>query len=126
MGKADDLIGKIVSDSKIADMTYRDEPIIFPASKMKNYTPKKYAAMRKIGSGSLFLANEAKNFLLQARFMADFEDDYDFRGDFSAYYPTYADMTTGQLRGYFSWRTKLRRGVYERAPLSFEFAFSTK
>lgn len=33
MGKADDLIGKIVSDSKIADMTYRDEPIIFPASK---------------------------------------------------------------------------------------------
>lgn len=40
MGKADDLIGKIVSDSKIADMTYRDEPIIFPASKMKNYTPK--------------------------------------------------------------------------------------
>lgn len=123
MGKADDLIGKIVSDSKIADMTYRDEPIIFPASKMKNYTPKKYAAMRKIGSGSLFLANEAKNFLLQARFMADFEDDYDFRGDFSAYYPTYADMTTGQLRGYFSWRTKLRRGVYERAPLSFAFVY---
>lgn len=32
-------------------------------------------------------------------------------------------MTTGQLRGYFSWRTKLRRGVYERAPLSFAFVY---
>ena len=32
-------------------------------------------------------------------------------------------MSTGQLRGYFSWRTKLRRGVYERAPLSFAFVY---
>lgn len=122
-GKADDLIKKVVSDGKLTEMTYRDEPILFPASKMKNFTPKKYAEMRKIGSGRPFIADSAKDFLLQARFMADFEDDYDFGGEFSAYYPTYADMTAHQLRGYFSWRTKIRHGIFEKAPLSFAFVY---
>lgn len=47
-------------------------------------------------------------FYKQAVFMADYEDDYDYKGTFQYYYPTYHIMTDAQLRGYFTWRTQYR------------------
>lgn len=70
--------------------------------------------------GSL-LANRV--FYEQARLMEDFEDEYDFQGTYSQYFPTYSSMTLSQLRGYFTWRTHLRRGTVEEAPLSFAFLY---
>ncbi len=60
-------------------------------------------------------------FWRQAQLMADYEDDYEFHGGFSQYYPTYASMSDHQLRGYFSWRTRVRAGRMDPAPLSFAF-----
>ncbi|MDI9590867.1 MAG: TerB N-terminal domain-containing protein [Acidobacteriota bacterium] len=60
-------------------------------------------------------------FYQQARLMEDYEDDYEFHGDFAHYYPTYALMSDHQLRGYFSWRTRVRAGQIGPAPLSFAF-----
>jgi hypothetical protein len=59
-----------------------------------------------------------RNFCRQAAFMKDYEDDYPWTGSFDHYYPTYHDMTARQLRGYFSWRTRLRRGEYGQLPAS--------
>lgn len=60
-------------------------------------------------------------FYRQAELMEDYEDDYTYRGSFIQYYPTYAAMSDNQLRGYFTWRTKVRAGQMEPAPLSFAF-----
>lgn len=65
----------------------------------------------------------AKNFYVQGASVADYEDDYDYAGDFHRYFPVYHDMTTGQLRGYFTWRTKIRHQEYVQAPVSFVYVY---
>ncbi len=62
-------------------------------------------------------------FLEQGRLLAAYEDDYDFRGSSQHYYTTYQSLTDPELRGYFSWRTKVRRGEVRKAPLSFAFLY---
>ena len=62
-------------------------------------------------------------FYRQARLMEDYEDNYEFHGTFSQYYPTYAAMSDHQLRGYFSWRTQVRAGNVRLAPVSFAYVY---
>ena len=130
MADIDKLIKTILSDSKFAtsvnfaSRVYQDEPIIFTAAQMEQHTPSKYRAMRKIaGSSALYRASEAQIFCEQGRFMADFEDEFDYQGGFSRYFPTYQAMNDQQLRGYFSWRTKVRRGAVEPTSLSFVYVY---
>lgn len=75
--------------------------------------------------GSLAYGTRSANrlFYEQARLMEDFEDDYEFEGDYVQYFPTYSSMTLRQLRGYFSWRTRVRAGEMPEAPLSFAFLY---
>lgn len=125
MGKAEDLIKSILADKKLSgEKIYRDEPLIFTASQMKNYTPPEYGKMRKLISGkdSVF-APSNEIFYKQGRFMENFEDNFDYHGDFIRYFPTYREMNNLQLRGYFSWRTKLRHGRLEKTCTSFAFVY---
>ena len=62
-------------------------------------------------------------FYQQAKLLANYEDDYPFTGNVVRYYPTYQSLTDQELRGYFSWRTRLRQGQPEKAPLSFAFLY---
>ncbi|MCI8441953.1 MAG: hypothetical protein HFG27_05400 [Provencibacterium sp.] len=62
-------------------------------------------------------------FMKQGKLLAGYEDDYDFQGDVRCYYPTYQALTNRELRGYFSWRTKLRKGDIRKAPLPFAFLY---
>ena len=62
-------------------------------------------------------------FLKQGKLLASYEDDYDFSDDVACYYPTYQSLTDRQLRGYFSWRTKLRGGDVRKSSLSFAFLY---
>jgi len=62
-------------------------------------------------------------FLKQAKLLANYEDDYQFSGNVVRYYPTYQALTDQELRGYFSWRTKLRKGEVQRTSLSFAFLY---
>ena len=55
--------------------------------------------------------------------MEDHTDDYQYNGEFQSYYPTYRHMTDQQLRGYFSWRTKVRDGIIDKTSLSFVFVY---
>lgn len=123
------LINIILCDEKVAKTTaekrtYEDEPILMPASRLKGYLPEKYRQMRQIAykrEGIYY--DTSRLFYEQGKFMEDFEDDYQFDEDFVRYFPTYRDLTDSQLRGYFSWRTKVRRGEVESTALSFVFIY---
>lgn len=94
------------------------------ASQMESYTPPKYLEMRKIARSLTYRHDyEARLFYKQGKFMEDFEDDFDYRGEFIKYFPTYQTMSNLQLRGYFSWRAKVRRGAVEKTSLSFAFVY---
>ena len=67
--------------------------------------------------------NRESVFLQQAKLLASYEDDYHYTGNLVRYYPTYQSLTDQELRGYFSWRTRLRRGELQKAPLSFAFLY---
>ena len=56
---------------------------------------------------------KCRNFMVQGTFMKDYEDDAPWDGPFLHYFPTYHDLNIRQLRGYFTWRTKLRRGEFQ-------------
>ena len=51
-------------------------------------------------------------FLSAARAMEDYEDNSPFAGTVPLYQPAYRDLTPNELRGYFTWRTALRRGEF--------------
>ncbi len=67
--------------------------------------------------------SRARNFYRQAVFMEDYEDDLPWSGEFLCYFPTYRDLTTRQLRGYFTWRARARKGEFQRIPLSAAYIY---
>lgn len=122
------LIETILSDTKFdpaknaAARIYRDQPILRTATEAAKFTPPKYRAMRKLAY-KYYQEPEERIFYEQARFMEDFEDDYNFQGEFKRYFPSYGAMSDAELRGYFSWRTRVRRGRIERTSFSFVFVY---
>ena len=97
---------------------YGDEAI--PPQPPAEKTPKLLRAMRALVKTSTnFWQSRSELFLKQARLMANYEDDYDYRGTVNQYFPTYDSLTDPELRGYFTWRTKVRRGAVERRGMSY-------
>lgn len=68
-----------------------------------------------------FLKSRDWLFVRQAKLAANYEDDFAYNGTFQHYFPTYQAMDDRQLRGYFSWRTKVRQGNVRKTSLSFAF-----
>lgn len=103
---------------------YRDEQILPRQTISAEAQPEAIRAMRAIESGpeSWRLSREAI-FVRQAEQMAEYEDDYVYNRDVVRYYPTYQSLTDRELRGYFTWRTKWRRGECEKTNLSFAFLY---
>ena len=62
-------------------------------------------------------------FMKQAKLLANYEDDYEYHCSVVRYYPTYQSLTDQELRGYFSWRTKLRKGDIRKTSLSYAFLY---
>lgn len=105
-----------------SDTNYSDEPIIFSGKKLKSYVPEQLAQARALAHGPAMLHHsEAYIFWRQARFLADYEDDFEYHGHFSRYFPTYQLMNNEQLRGYFSWRTQWRHGKVQATETSFVY-----
>lgn len=127
MADADKIIHKLLNDEKfmnsknIRDKIYSDQPLIKRASQIKTpETPAKIKEMKALAySSEAYWKTSAWLFYTQAEFMADFTDVYDYSEDFAKQYPIYSDLTTEQLRGYFSWRTRLRNGEFPSAPVPF-------
>lgn len=64
-----------------------------------------------------------QNFYLQGKLMASYEDHYQGKQSFLRYYPTYHDLTVGQARTYFTWRTKIRQKIYEKISDSYAYIY---
>lgn len=64
-----------------------------------------------------------QNFYLQGKLMASYEDSYKGKQSFLRYYPTYHDLTVGQARTYFTWRTKIRQNIYEKISDSYAYIY---
>lgn len=78
---------------------------------------------RMFAFGGQSTYDRAKQFYRQAVFMADYEDDARWHGDFIRYFPSYQDMNLQQLRGYFGWRSRVRKGIYQPIPLSAAYLY---
>lgn len=108
-------------DSVILDETpYADEPILRPGLARLADLPEPLKKARALEGEDLW-APRQEIFLKQGRLLADYADDYPYNGDPVRYYPTYQSLTDQELRGYFTWRPKVRAGIAEPAPLTFIF-----
>lgn len=116
---------KLLKSKAFRDRVYSDEPIIRTAAQLiKPQTPPRIKEMKGLAfTPEAYWKTSAWLFYTQGKFMEDYEDDFTYSGDFVKYYPCYRDLTTEQLRGYFSWRTRVRRGIVEKAPLPFVFIY---
>ncbi|MBR2123078.1 MAG: TerB N-terminal domain-containing protein [Lachnospiraceae bacterium] len=110
-----------------APRTYEDTPLPFAGSKYRparEEYPEKLRRMRSLFHyGWESRSEKAKHFYLQGKFMEDYEDDAPLPEYFICYYPTYQDLTTKQLRGYFTWRTLVRRGEFEPVTTSAAYIY---
>lgn len=84
--------------------------------------PKKLKEARKLENRGFWISRQ-EVFYKQAKYLEDYEDDYVFNGNSQRHYPTYQSLADDELRGYFSWRTKLRREDYAPAPLTFIYLY---
>ena len=73
------------------------------------------------GDGSF--RQKCENFYRQGKFMEQYEDNAPWTGQYLHYFPTYHDLNLRQLRGYFTWRTHLRKGEYPSSATSFAFLY---
>ena len=67
--------------------------------------------------------DNSKVFYKQGVFMKDFEDDYTEQASFSSYFPYYQMLNYEQLRTYFTWRTKARKGEITDTSMSYVFMY---
>ena len=116
--------------ARFSNEVYADEPILKTGRQMQNFLPNQYRKMREISrwqddpkGGAGRWLSEAELFYRQGLLMADFEDDCPYNGTFKSYFPTYNAMSDRQLRGYFTWRARVRRGTVEETSTSFAFLY---
>ena len=116
---------KLNSSKAFRDRVYTDQPIIRTANQLKRpEVPEKIREMKNIAfTPEAYWKTSAWLFVTQGRFMENYSDDVSFNDDFTAYYPTYRDLTTEQLRGYFTWRTKVRDGIFPDSPKAFKLLY---
>lgn len=105
---------------------YQAQPIKqrLPRRQVNDEIPDKIRQMRELYDYSILPSTgRQKNFYIQGQFMADYEDEYKKYFAFKRFFPTYHDMNVGQLRSYFTWRTKIRKGDYHRTSTSYAYVY---
>lgn len=103
---------------------FKDEAIRPRPVQRPERLPSLLRAARSLESRTMqYWQSRSAVFLQQAKLLENYEDDYAFSGRVQYYYPTYQSLSDQELRGYFSWRTKLRRGEIRETSLSFAFLY---
>ena len=112
--------GRAFSSSKV----YGSEPILMRGSQLASYLPEPVRQMRALARRPEARSwTDARLFVEQARLMEAYEDDCPYAGTFQSYFPTYDVMDNQQLRGYFTWRARVRRGEVEKTSTSFAYVY---
>ena len=81
----------------------------------KQHVPEQIRRMKNLyqyGNGSF--RQQCKNFYVQGKFMENYEDNVPWKGEIYECWPSYHNLSLAQLRGYFTWRTELRKGNYQK------------
>lgn len=104
------------------EQIFIDEPIHRAAPLSDPSLPAPLAAARAMEHTDKWEPRPAL-FYRQGQLLADYEDDFPYSGDPVRYYPTYQSLTNAELRGYFSWRSKVRAAAFPPAPLSFVYLY---
>lgn len=113
-------VGRAFSSSKV----YGTEPILMRASQLASYLPEPIRQMRALARRPEARGwTDAHLFVEQGRLMESYEDDCAYGGTFQSYFPTYDAMDDRQLRGYFTWRTRVRHGSVEKTSASFAYVY---
>lgn len=81
----------------------------------------KMMELYQYGSGSF--SDKCRNFYTQGKYMADYEDNVPWVFVHQNYFVTYHDLNVTQLRGYFTWRSKIRRKEYPPASASLAYLY---
>lgn len=106
---------------------YQETPITlvgFEQGEKSDKAPNKILQMYQLYEyGNSSFRQKCKNFYLQAKFMADYEDDAIWNGEVRQYFTTYHDLNIKQLRGYFGWRSEIRKGNYKRISTSLAYIY---
>ncbi len=116
------------SGSHPSSRVYGEEPILKTGRQLleessKGLPPAYREARAMARSGVSVQVPTAWLFWRQGTLLADVEDDCPYAGTFERYYPTYQSMDDRQLRGYVTWRTRVRRGEVEPTSTSFAFVY---
>ena len=102
---------------------YRDTPLTGVRREAAGI-PEKLREMRRLyDHREHSYLGACKNFYVQGKFMEDYEDDAPWNGELRLYYPSYHDLRLEQLRGYFTWRTALRRGEFRPVCTSLAYIY---
>lgn len=103
---------------------YRDETILPRQRQPREELPAPLQRLRAMQTDPAYiLLPREQLFVLQGRELADYEDDFDYSRDVLCYYPTYQSLNDRELRAYFTWRARWRRGKQEKTWLSFAFLY---
>ena len=102
---------------------FREESIRPRPAASREPLPSALRAARSLESGPGARDSRSALFLKQAKLLEFYSDDYPFDKNVTCYYPTYQALSDQELRGYFSWRTKLRAGNVQKTSLSFAFLY---
>lgn len=78
-------------------------------------------ALYEFGDGSF--RQKILNFVRQGKYMEDYEDNAPWYGNLMVYFPVYHDLNVRQLRGYFTWRTQVRKGRFTRTCTAFAYLY---
>lgn len=115
---------RLRSNAAFSKTIYQDQPIIMTGTQLKSFVPDAIREARQLAR-TLYAQGKsvAGVFYEQARLLTGYEDDFEFTGTFSHYYPSYEDMSNEQLRGYFAWRARARQGRVEQGSLSFAYVY---
>ncbi|MBR1813062.1 MAG: TerB N-terminal domain-containing protein [Lachnospiraceae bacterium] len=98
-------------------MIYHDEQIPPPAPGREETVPAPIRTIRELEKTVLFGRQSRELlFIKQARLMQTYEDDHPYTQPVKRFFPTYQSLTNAELRGYFTWRTELRKGNLTKAP----------
>ena len=127
-----DILNTILNDEKLLssrafrDKVYTDQPILKRASQIKTPdTPQKIKDMKALAyTPEAHWKTSAWLFYTQGKFMEDYSDVYDYSTGFVKFFPTYRDLDVQQLRGFFSWRSRVREGQFPEAPLPFVYMYA--
>lgn len=102
---------------------FKSESIPTRPSPQEKKLPSPLRAARSLALGATDWQSRTLVFLKQAKLLAHYEDDCPYDRQVTHYFPTYESLSDPELRGYFTWRTRLRQGQLEKTSFTYTMLY---